>query len=121
MDLAGTLVDRLTGLPPGWWYLAAAGALVVAAVVPAAVVAGLWLRRWLLSQSAAPGRGGSGPPASAPVPPSVPVPASVPQRRSRRRGGSPMGQPRRPAGPRARRPFPVGRGTSGRSVPGGED
>ena len=120
MDLAGALVDRLTGLTPGWLYLAA-GALLASEVGLlaglAVVAAGLWLRRRILSRFAAIGYGASGPPTSASVPPSAPAP----QRRPRRRSGSPLGQPRRPAGPRTRRPFPVGRGTPGRSVRDGED
>ncbi|MFC6022276.1 DedA family protein [Plantactinospora solaniradicis] len=106
---AGASYPRLAG------SVGPAGALaLVAAVV---VGAGLWLRRRLLPRSGAIGYGASGPPTSVPVPP----PAPAPRRRLRLRSGSPLGQPRRPAGPRTRRPFPVGRGTPGRSVPDGEE
>ncbi|MBE1484781.1 hypothetical protein [Plantactinospora soyae] len=117
MDPVVVLVDRLSGLLPGWLYLAA-GALLA---VEVGLLAGLWLGRRLRARSAVIGYDASGPPPSPSVPTPVPVPAPLRRRRLRRRSGSPLGQPHRPAGPGTRRPFPVGRGTTGRSVPGSGD
>ncbi|GAA3748107.1 hypothetical protein GCM10022225_35100 [Plantactinospora mayteni] len=126
MDPSFGLVDRLTGLPPGWFYLAA-GALLAAEL---GVLAGRWLHRRLRSSPS--GYAGSAPPTGpdrasrggpdlrrdAPEPrPRV----SALHRRLRSARFSPLRQPPRPAGPVGRRRAPAGRDAPGRSAAGDGD